>query len=337
MSFYLIIKLGAIGDVAMATIMAYELRKAKPDARLVWVVGSAARPLLEATGIVDEIITADEDAILHGSLSQKICAVWSVLRKLGGRKFDLCLIPYRDWRYHILRLGVRCKEVRSFRYGRWLIPGRYHGFEYARLALGKDNDPDSHIALPPVQSTANITEEIPAILLAPGSPSPSATDIMRQWPLDFYVQLAKMLSEMGRTVGIVGIDKTGKLDKAFQNLPVVSFVNRTTLPELLHVLKQAQMLVTHDTGTMHLMGMCGGACVALFGSTLASEKLYPTSKNIALQSPVFLPCMPCYDGKDYKECSHRLCMHNITPQMVFQAVCNHMEKLSHPDNAGKES
>ena len=46
MSFYLIIKLGAIGDVAMATIMAYELRKAKPDARLVWVVGSAARPLL---------------------------------------------------------------------------------------------------------------------------------------------------------------------------------------------------------------------------------------------------------------------------------------------------
>lgn len=336
MSFYLIIKLGAIGDVAMASIMAAELRKVKPDARLVWVVGSAARPLLEATGIVEEIITADEDAILHGSLPQKIRAVWSVLRKLGRRKFDLCLIPYRDWRYHILRIGVRCKEVRSFRHGRWLIPGRYHGFEYARLALGNDCDPDALIVLPPVQSAPCITEEMPAILLAPGSPSPLATDRMRQWPLDSYVQLAKMLSESGRTVGIVGIDKTGKLAEAFQGLPVVSFVNRTTLPELLHVLKQAQLLVTHDTGTMHLMGMCGGACVALFGPTLASEKLFPASKNLALQSPVFLPCMPCYDGKDYAECSYRLCMHNITPQQVFQAVCSHVEKLSHPDNAGEE-
>ena len=37
---------------------------------------------------------------------------------------------------------------------------------------------------------------------------------MRQWPLDSYVQLAKMLSESGRTVGIVGIDKTGKLAEA---------------------------------------------------------------------------------------------------------------------------
>ena len=106
MSFYLIIKLGAIGDVAMASIMAAELRKVKPDARLVWVVGSAARPLLEATGIVEEIITADEDAILHGSLPQKIRAVWSVLRKLGrcwqeqsGRTLQMTLPTLAALRY----------------------------------------------------------------------------------------------------------------------------------------------------------------------------------------------------------------------------------------------
>ena len=113
---YLIIKLGAIGDVAMATTMASELRRANPSARLTWVVGSAAKPLLQAMGIVDEIITANEEAILHGSLAQKMRAVWSVWRSLGRRKFDVCLIPYRDWRYHILRAGVHCKEVRSFRH-----------------------------------------------------------------------------------------------------------------------------------------------------------------------------------------------------------------------------
>lgn len=337
MTSYLIIKLGAIGDVAMATTIASELRKTAYSTRITWVVGRAAKPILEAIGIIDEIITADEDAILCGNLLQKIRAVWSVARKLGMRKFDVCLIPYRDWRYHILRAGVLCKEVRTFRHARWLIPGRYHAFEYARLALGKDIGPDTQISLPPVQSTPYTAEITPAILLAPGSPSPSATDRMRQWPLDSYVQLAQMLCDQGHAVGIVGIDRTGKLEEAFRNLPVVSFVNRTTIPELLQTLGQARLLVTHDTGTMHLMEICGGACVAMFGPTLASEKLFPASKNIALQSPASLPCMPCYDGRDYAACSHRLCMHNIAPQRVFQVVCNYMEKSSYADNAGEKS
>lgn len=336
MTSYLIIKLGAIGDVAMATVIATELRKSAPAARITWVVGRAAKPLLEATGIVDEIITADEDAILCGSLSQKISAVWSVLGKLCLRKFDVCLIPYRDWRYHLLRAGVRCREVRTFRHGRWLIPGRYHGFEYVRLALGKDLAPDATISLPAVQFTPSAADDIPAILLAPGSPHPLATDWMRQWPLESYVQLAQMLCEQGHRVGIVGIDSTGKLDEAFRSLPVVSFINRTTVRELLQVLGQAKLLVAHDMGAMHLMELCGGACVALFGPTLASEKLFPDSKHLALQSPVSLPCMPCYDGVDYAKCSHRRCMHNITPQRVFQAVCHYMEKSSHADNAGEK-
>lgn len=337
MTSYLIIKLGAIGDVAMATAIASELRKSTPAVQITWVVGRAAKPLLEATNIVDEIITADEDPILSGSLSQKISAVWSVVSKLGMRKFDVCLIPYRDWRYHILRAGVRCKEERTFCPDRWLIPGRYHGFEYARLALGRDLAADENITLPAAQLAPYSGEKVPAILLAPGSPSPTATDRMRQWPLDSYVQLAQMLCEQGHAVGIVGIDNTGKLEKEFQNLPVVSFINRTTIPELLQVLGQAQMLVTHDTGTMHLMEICGGACVALFGPTIASEKLFPSSRNLALQSPALLPCMPCYDGRNYAECNHRRCMRNITPQRVFQAVRTYMEKSSHADNAGEKS
>lgn len=337
MSSYLVIKLGSLGDVAMAIVMATELRKSQSKVRLTWIVGRASRPLLESTGIIDEIITADEEAILNGSLLQKVRAVWDVLRKLGRRKFDVCLIPYRDWRYHILRVGVRCKEVRTFRHGRWLIPGRYHGAEYLRLALAKDNVAGVNIGLPLVQSAPYSTDSAPVILLAPGSPDPAATDRMRQWPLELYVQLAKMLCETGYAVGIVGIDRTGKLNEAFHNLPVVSFVNRTTIPELLQVLRQARLLVTHDTGTLHLMGICGGACVALFGPTLASEKLFPDSKNFALQSPLFLPCMPCYDGRNYEACSHRNCMRNITPQMVFQVACNAMKKLSHAENTWEKT
>lgn len=219
MTSYLIIKLGAIGDVAMATAITSELRKSTPSVRITWVVGRAAKPLLEATRSVDEIITADEDAILCGSLSQKISAVWSVVSKLGMRKFDVCLIPYRDWRYHILRAGVRCKEVRTFSPDRWLIPGRYHGFEYARLARGRDFAPDESITLPAARPAPYTGDTVPAILLAPGSPSPTATDRMRQWPLDSLCSLRKCCASKGMRLVLWALTIRAGLKRHFEICP----------------------------------------------------------------------------------------------------------------------
>lgn len=136
---YLVIKLGAIGDVAMASTMLTEIRNSGKETSITWVVGKAAAPLLAATGLVDEIILADERAILSGGLWQKILAASSISRVLSGRKFDVCLVPYRDFRYRLLLLGVRCSDVRTFRKSRGLVPGRYHGFEYARLARGHES------------------------------------------------------------------------------------------------------------------------------------------------------------------------------------------------------
>ena len=94
----LVIKLGAIGDVAMAmTYMLPVLRK-RFD-KVVWVCGNEVYPLLELcqqAGLVDEIICIDEKAILHGNIFAKCRTVWRGIRTLRGRKFDLCLIPYRD-------------------------------------------------------------------------------------------------------------------------------------------------------------------------------------------------------------------------------------------------
>lgn len=90
---YLVIKLGAIGDVAMASTMLTEIRNSGKETSITWVVGKAAAPLLAATGLVDEIILADERAILSGGLWQKILAASSIPRVLSGRKFDVCLVP----------------------------------------------------------------------------------------------------------------------------------------------------------------------------------------------------------------------------------------------------
>lgn len=336
MASYLVIKLGALGDVVMASAILAELKIQQSGNTVTWITGKAARPLLERMNLVDEIITVDEHAVLDGSLLKKISVVASVFIKLFGRKFDVCLIPYRDWRYHLLRLGARCTTVRSFRGNRGLIPGRYHAFEYIRLASGRDSSSEDEITIPHVSFSQAI--QAPQVLLAPGCPSPTATDKIRQWPLEHYVHLARLLCEHGYSVGLIGMDTTDLLEKAFCGIPVISYINKTTIDELLQLLGGARLLVAHDSGPIHLMKLAGGACVNLFGPTLASEKVKPSPHHIVLQSPVTIPCMPCYDGKTYAACTDNICMKKIQPQAVFLAVQSYFSTSFHkPDEAGKEA
>lgn len=320
MKTYLIIKLGALGDVVMATSILSAIKADNPDAVITWVTGTASRQLLELTGLVDEIIVADEGIILNGSFLQKVKAVGAIFLKLLGRKFDCCLVPYRDWRYHLLHLGARCKAVVSFRGEHKLIPGRYHSSEYLRLVLGNKFSSDSKLALsvPALRNTSQL--DAPQILLAPGSPTPNATDWNRQWPLAHYVELAQKFCAEGFSVGIVGIDSTERVNSFFKDIDVTLYINKTNLTELLQLLSNARVLICHDSGVMHLMAMCGGSCISIFGPTLSIEKVFPSPQQIALHCPVALPCMPCYDGKKYTKCEKRECMRLVTPEHVFDTT-----------------
>ncbi len=336
MASYLVIKLGALGDVVMASAMLTELKMRQSGNTVTWITGKAARPLLEMTGLVDEIITVDEQAILNGCLKKKMSSVISVFFKLLGRRFDVCLVPYRDWRYHLLRLGARCASVRSFRGSRWLIPGRYHAFEYMRLASGQECSAEEEAVIPQISFPQK--NHAPQILLAPGCPDPAATDIIRQWPLEHYVHLARRLCEHGYSVGLIGMDTTGRLEGAFSGIQITSYINKTTLEELLRLLDGTRLLVAHDSGPIHLMEMLGGGCVSLFGPTLASEKICPSPRHSALQSSVVLPCMPCYNGKNYAECADSFCMKQIQPEAVFIAVQKHLSgNFSYAKNTGEEA
>lgn len=56
----LVVKLSAIGDVIHALPVSYAIKETYPDARLVWAVEPAARPLLEGNPLIDEIITFEK-------------------------------------------------------------------------------------------------------------------------------------------------------------------------------------------------------------------------------------------------------------------------------------
>jgi heptosyltransferase-2 len=320
----LIIKLAALGDAVMASTMLPALRERWPDAHITWLCGRGIAPLVHCFEGIDEVVTLDERRLLAGSLPVRAATLAVAMTGLAGRAYDLCLVAHKDWRYRLIPLAARCRTVRALGGRNGPVPGRWHGDEYRRLALGEDGPFTASAPLATLRGAVaqgpSMRDEAPApVLLVPGGArNVMRDDDQRRWPVGHYRELAASLLAQGVPVTLVGGAGDRWVESAFAGLGVTSCIGRTDIAGLLALLARAAVCVTHDTGPLHLACLAGTPTVALFGPTLGAEKVPPYARARVLSAA--LPCVPCYDGRDYASCPEAPCMQALSPEMVSRAV-----------------
>ena len=102
---------------------------------------------------------------------------------------------------------------------------------------------------------------------------PYTSDSLKQWEPEKFRELAKRIAdELGLRVLVIGKDK-GPGGKEFENLGknIVNLVNKTSLVELAQILKQCRLLVSCDSGPMHLAASVGTPVIALFRNDLPGK------------------------------------------------------------------
>jgi heptosyltransferase-2 len=325
----LIIKLAAIGDVVMALPMVTALRAANPAVRVTWMTGRAVMPLLRCVDGIDEIIEADELAILAGTPRAQARAVLDAWRALGRRRFDQVLLAHNDRRYRLLPRWVRSGETR------WLgerrnrprfVPFRRHEDEYVRLVTGVDDAAARRFAPPAFVATLDAGVEAVLrslagrrlIALAPGSARNNARDNpLRRWPLPHYADLARVLLARGDAVLLTGDDGDAWTRDAFAGLAVTDLIGKTTLPGLVALYARCAAVVAHDSGPFHLARLAGTRVVGLFGPTSPWAFVRDDVLTAAVWRAGSLACAPCYDGRDFARCSDNRCMQMIEPRTVL--------------------
>jgi len=96
--------------------------------------------------------------------------------------------------------------------------------------------------------------------------------------------------------------------------PPLNLAGRTNLKELAYLYTRCRLLVTTDTGPMHMASAMGCPVVALFGPT-APWRTGPYGKgHKVIRADV--ECSPCFK----KRCDHMKCMKEITEDKVFEGV-----------------
>jgi ADP-heptose:LPS heptosyltransferase len=322
----LIFKFGAIGDVIMA-LPAVSLLHAS-GTQIDWVCGSAVRSLLECYSWLN-ILPADDRSILKGSVAQRARSIAQMWRMIGFTRYDLCATLYYDKRYKLLAFPVNARnKIMLSRTSRdyMLIPGRSHADEYARILLASK---DSHRpqSLPPVRPD-KLPEDMAfsaaagvRIGLVPGG----AANLMRQqtlrrWPVQNYVELAKQLVAMKCEVVLLGGEDDRWVLPHFEGVSVSNRIGSFTLPMVIKACDQCDVVVSHDTGPLHLAGLSKAAVVGLFGPTDPGNFLPRRNDVTGIWGGLNFACRPCYDGSTFAPCEHNGCMYQIAPELVLGEV-----------------
>lgn len=147
-----------------------------------------------------------------------------------------------------------------------------------------------------------------------------ASEERRRWPVSHFVQAARMFWEQtGRAAVLFGMPAERHLAERFlaeADFPAVSLVGETGLDELGGALVNMELLLTNDTGTMHLAAGLGIPVAAIF---LATAQPFDTGPYIE-GSLCFEPDMKCHPCEFGKPCDiGEACRKAVQPITVFEA------------------
>ena len=326
----LLVKFGAIGDAIMLLPAAHALHQAGHT--IDWVCGPELLPILKLYPWIRPIVV-DDRAILRGSFLRRIRAIlalWRTLLPLGS--YDLAATLYYDPRYRLLTLPVRAaRKFQLTETGRRyrLLPGRHHTDEYARILLDLP-DTVRPQALAPVRPEVMPASPRPRtararVLLAPaGAKNMLADDALRRWAAEDYVVLARLLLAENLDVTLIGGPGDAWVQPLFNEVAqegsITDLIGRLTLVETLGLLDDSDLLVTHDTGPLHMAGLTRIAIVSLFGPTDPHGRLPQRPNALALWGGESFACRPCYDGHSFAPCTRNDCIRQFTPATVAAHV-----------------
>jgi len=322
----LIVKLAAIGDTVMALPSARALRERGYD--ITWICGKTVLPLLECYSWL-ELVVVDEHKLLQGGVGQALPELIRVWSSLFARRFDLVAVLQYDWRYRLLTLPVRAGRKISLRAGdrcRSLLAERHHSDEYFRVMCEHEYGPLPGALIPEVPDRLPDRKVLATptrrrVALAPcGARNVLREEGLRRWPVSHYVELARRLLSQEIEVVVTGGASDAWAVSEFRGLEIIDLIGNSTLPELIQIFDECDVVVTHDTGALHIAGLTRSAIVALFGPTNPWGRLPRRTNAVAIWGGEGFACRPCYDGHAYANCASNDCMSSITPAFVEQQV-----------------
>jgi len=339
----LIVKLSAIGDVIHTLPSLAALRELYPEAHITWVVEEAAAGLVNNHPLLNAVLISRRKSwikyLRKGEFSRPLREMRAFLRELRKRPYDLVIDFHGLLKSALIvllsggkrKLGYDSLQELSGLFYNEKIPedmnkhavDRYLDFPRhlgAKIAKAQFILPSDNAAQTRIQSLLEKYHLENKKFIAV---NPVAYWETKLWDDEKFAGLADSIkTKLNMEVVFTGSAKESieKITTRMQ-AKAVNLAGETTLPELAYLYQKALLLVTTDSGPMHLAAAVGTPVVALFGPTDPQRTGPYGDGHVIIR--IDLPCSPCLR----KECPTTKCMQDILPEQVLAAIEGKLEGL----------
>ncbi len=301
----------------MAQPLLARLREKRPEIRIDVLAPDWVAPVLRRLPGVDEVIAAP---LRHGALQLR--ERWRLGRRLRANRYDQAIVLPNSWKSALVPffadVPLRSGYVGESRYG--LLNLTYRAgrerepmaLHYARLSEPPGKAPAEPLPTPrlsvdPARARATAARFGLAgryAALCPGAEFGPA----KRWP--YFGELA---ARMPLPVALLG---SARDREACEGVPGLNLAGRTSLEEALELLAGAELVVSNDSGLMHVAAALGRPQVALFGSS--SPEHTPPLSDKARVLWLRLECSPCFE----RVCplGHFRCMKELGVERVLEEI-----------------
>jgi ADP-heptose:LPS heptosyltransferase len=345
-----ICKFKGMGSIIQAGPMIQTLKKNYPDSKIIFITTPGNRRILELIPEVDEIITLNDSGFFSLLFGAPL-TIGKLMRRRIGLYIDLEI--YSNFSSSVAAMSCARNRVgfylRSEHYKMGLythmmfynvnIPIRETYLQMARILPLKEEVPQ----LPALnENTTKLRPEFLKQLSELGDYlviNCNASDLReeRKWPLENFRELILQLrSEKKLPVVLIGAaseqDYVGQLHAFFsEDSGVINLSGKTNLDELIHLIRRAKLMLTNDTGPMHLAFATSTPTLALFGPCSPLQYgNFPGSFSIYHQ----VYCSPCVHEFLIPPCKgNNICMKKISVSEVKEKAQAILENRIHPEQA----
>ncbi|MBF0563702.1 MAG: lipopolysaccharide heptosyltransferase II [Nitrospirae bacterium] len=319
----LVIKPSSLGDVIHSMPFLKALKDAYPGAKVHWVISRGLYPLLEGHPLIDVLWPIDKDKWKKLSNAYPTYKELSRLRlMLKAEHFDLAVDLQGLFRSGLIAFLSGAPQVIGFKearegstlfYTKTVDCGKkVHAVDrYLSIAAALQcQTGNPAFVLPEIKASESFHGPVRGyVVMVPG-----ARWETKRWEAEKFGEVARRLPLPSVVVGGVEDVGLGRTVVAHSGGKAVNLAGKTSFNELAGIIGNAKLMLTNDTGPMHVGAAVGTPVFAIFGPTSpALTGPYGLNHRVITAG---LSCAPCFR----KKCSTKNCTRDLSFQSVYEII-----------------
>ncbi|WP_227519774.1 lipopolysaccharide heptosyltransferase II [Mangrovitalea sediminis] len=324
-----------VGDMVMAQSLFMLLKQRTPSPRIDVLAPAWSRPILARMPEVSEIL---DMPVGHGKVSLGVRR--NLAKGLRSHHYDQAIVLPNSLKSALIpwwaNIPQRTGWRGEMRYGllndlrkldKSALPLMVQRFD--ALAVPKGAPLPTNLPHPALvtdaanQQTAlgkfELSTEKAIVALCPGAEFGAS----KRWPEDHYATVARQQIQAGRQVWIFGSQNDAAVGKTIlQSMPEElrqhchNLAGRTNLAEAVDLLALANVVISNDSGLMHVAAALKRPLIVVYGST-SPDFTPPLADDVRILR-LGLECSPCFE----RECplGHLKCLRELSPEVVLNAL-----------------